>query len=234
MIELGILGAIAEWFAPLPDRSLPNVKIREELIGALQEFGEIGVDYLKSSGIGKAVMFSYKHPRETKSNKEKLEKLINHWSRPIFSLDANFKALSKEERQKRDEQHVKTVAKRRSSIERTDNDSMLADSLMSDKPSKKSKSSKSNGEMDANPKALRPGDPGFVPRARVPIPSAKDYVVRPKSNVDSLEMGYNQSKKPKKTESRFDKHMKRMVDNKKHSKAGKAVSLSVEGRKMPL
>ena len=37
MIELGILGAMAEWLAPLPDRSLPNIKIREALIDALRD-----------------------------------------------------------------------------------------------------------------------------------------------------------------------------------------------------
>jgi transcription factor SPN1 len=100
MIELGILGSMAEWLAPLPDKSLPNINIREQLIDALRDvnspiskftlinqlivylksilikFGEINADYLKSSGIGKAVMFLYKHPKETKPNKIKLEKLI--------------------------------------------------------------------------------------------------------------------------------------------------------------
>jgi transcription factor SPN1 len=62
MIELGVLGAIAEWLAPLPDRSLPNISIREFMIATLVDFGEINADYLKSSGIGKTFLI-YFSPR---------------------------------------------------------------------------------------------------------------------------------------------------------------------------
>lgn len=221
MMELGMLGAIAEWLAPLPDRSLPNIKIREELIGILQELGEINVDYLKSSGIGKAVMYLYKHSKEMKSNKEKLEKLIHNWSRPIFNLDNNFKGLSKEERQQRDMEHTRGYKRNLSS-----NGDNLDDDMY-EKTKKKKSTTNINLEETSN---LRPGDVGFCPRARVPLPSTKDYVVRPKSNVDGLDL--SDKKSSKKVENRFDKQKRRLVDIKRASKSSKAVNMSIEGRKM--
>ena len=41
-------------------------------------------DALKNSGIGKMVMFLYKLPDETPSNRKMAKQIVERWSRPIF------------------------------------------------------------------------------------------------------------------------------------------------------
>lgn len=78
-----------------------------------------------------------------------------------------------------------------------------------------------------NQVGLRPGDKGWVPRARVPMPSTKDYVVRPKSTVD-IEIG----KSSKRQATRLDKHLRSFQEKKRSAKMQRAVKISIEGRKL--
>ncbi|KAK3534715.1 hypothetical protein QTP86_023780 [Hemibagrus guttatus] len=210
-IDSGVMTAIKEWISPLPDKSLPALRIREELLKILQELPSVSQETLKMSGIGRAVMFLYKHPKESRSNKDLALKLINEWSRPIFGLSSNYKCMTREERQQRDLDQQIAPRRRLSSggqTPRRDLEKVLT------------------GEE----KALRPGDPGFCARARVPMPSNKDYVVRPKWNVE-----VDSNRGPvRKSLSRVDKQMRRFADIRRLTKTGHAVKISVEGNRMPL
>uniref|UniRef100_A0A8C7U1B0 TFIIS N-terminal domain-containing protein n=1 Tax=Oncorhynchus mykiss TaxID=8022 RepID=A0A8C7U1B0_ONCMY len=181
-IDSGVMSAIKEWIGPLPDKSLPALKIREDLLKILQELPSVSQETLKHSGIGRAVMFLYKHPKESRPNKDLALKLINEWSRPIFGLTSNYKGMTREERQQRDLDQQMPQKRRLSQPQKVER---------SKEPDVFSPSGGQTPHRDlekvltGEEKALRPGDPGFCARARVPMPSNKDYVVRPKWNVES-------------------------------------------------
>lgn len=80
------MNVLSEWLAPLPDKSLPALEIRTDLLKILQDYSRLEPGTLKQSGLGRAVMLLYKHPRETKENKALAARLISDWARPIFQV----------------------------------------------------------------------------------------------------------------------------------------------------
>lgn len=205
LLDSGILGVMTDWLTPLPDRSLPNVRVREVMLQVLQDFNISDTERLKASGIGKAVMYLYKHPKETKENKMKAHRLIQAWSRPIFNNDADFHSMTREDREQRDQELMSRSKRSRASEPST--------------PVKKGQE-----------KGPQPGEKGWVNRARVPMPSARDYVNRPKPSPDVDTGGGRGS--AKKVTSRLEQLQRSFMEKKKASKANRACKISIEGRKM--
>ena len=63
------------------------------------------------------------------------------------------------------------------------------------------------------------------------MPSTKGYVVRPKWNT---EQSYTQKGASKKALNRYEKHLRKVKQDKMKTKTTHAVPISVEGRRMPL
>lgn len=121
--------------------------------------------------------------------------------------------MTREDRQKRDLEMASRLAldKRR----RTDDPGTSSTSTSSSAgPSKES---------------LRPGDPGWVCRARVPMVDNKEFVQRPEwqSNEDM-------SQTTKKGISKLEKHKRKFADKRKIGRMQHAVKISLEGKNMAL
>lgn len=210
-LDSDVLSAMTEWLAPLPDKSLPHLQVREAMLKTLQDMNLYDVDRIKNSGIGKAVMYLFKHPKETKENKQRAKNLISCWSRPIFQLDSSFTAISREEREQRD---LELMNKQRRASRTSDGSPGDGAGPSNSKPKK---------FKDDNTNAQKPGDKGWIPRARVPAPSMRDYVIRPRSKVDG-DVGKN-SKRPS---NMLEKYMKSQQERRRAGRQQRAINMSID------
>jgi transcription factor SPN1 len=73
------------------DNLVRIMNIFQELLKLLLTLRIDDQSRLKESGIGKAVMYLYKHPKEIRSNKDLAGRIIMNWSRPIFNKSSDYK-----------------------------------------------------------------------------------------------------------------------------------------------
>ncbi|KAI1723475.1 TFIIS helical bundle-like domain-containing protein [Ditylenchus destructor] len=222
LLDNGMMSGISEWLAPLPDKSLPALEVRSTLLKILESYPRLEQGILKQSGLGKAVMFLFKHPKETKENKTIAAKLIREWSRPIFQLDTDFRSVSREERLQRDYAHMPEAKRRRISLD--------ADGVPNPSSRTRNRSGSDSGDESADQSDLRPGQVGFINRARVPKPSTRDYVIRPKSTIEGRFQGPSKSRQT----DRFERAQREFRERNRAQKAKRAIGVNIAGNKMDI
>eukprot|EP01111_Echinosteliopsis_oligospora_P009624 TRINITY_DN2853_c2_g1_i1.p1 TRINITY_DN2853_c2_g1~~TRINITY_DN2853_c2_g1_i1.p1 ORF type:complete len:498 (-),score=174.91 TRINITY_DN2853_c2_g1_i1:72-1565(-) len=95
-VEKEGLKAIFSWLDVLPDKSLPSLNIRDQLLSLLLRM-PCSTDQLRASEVGKTVMHLYHSKLETAANRKICGQLIEKWSRPIFRLNSGYKDMRDEE-----------------------------------------------------------------------------------------------------------------------------------------
>ncbi|KAL8595377.1 hypothetical protein ACOMHN_024076 [Nucella lapillus] len=74
--------------------------------------------------------------------------------------------------------------------------------------------------MEGNARALRLGDPGWIYRGRVPLPSNRFYVNRPTSSVEASPSKPSSKKKV----GRYEQHVRNFKEKKKYVKGRRAIT----------
>ena len=212
LLEHNVLNVLADWISPLPSKALPCLQIREGILKMLGEFPTIEKSYLKQSGIGKAVMYLYKHPDETNANRKRAGELIHGWFRTIYNVNTELKTMSREERQQLEMKQMPANKRKTMDSLPSAGSDQLDEALWLDK-----------GVRGTG----HPGDRDWVGRARVPMPSDKAYVVRPKSKID-----VDICTASKKQLNRYEKHLKMFNDQKRKSTMRPLVNLSNGSRNL--
>lgn len=84
LMDNDVLTAIRMWLEPLPDRSLPNSKVRKGMLDALMHM-KVDVDHLSESSVGKIVNFYSFNPQEDKDVRKLAKSLVQKWTKLVLA-----------------------------------------------------------------------------------------------------------------------------------------------------
>ena len=212
-LQHGLLNVLASWLSLLPDHSLPNTTVRSAVIDVVAQLPiETDVvdrkEQLKSSGLGRLIMFLSQLPDETPRNRKKCKELVEKWSRPVYELSSRY-SNTKDIVDGDDDCYDVKVSRYQSSgvsVRKTTEEDELG-SFVGEGPNY--------------------GEGGYRHHAVVPEPEAMDYVKKPKLVIDPSDI-------KARTQSADQQRVKRLVGKvakrKDSVKKSKACVPSVEGR----
>jgi transcription factor SPN1 len=92
LLEQNILECVKFWLEPLSDGSLPSLDIQQQLLDVMKVM-PVETHHLRSSLIGRVLMFYTKCERVQPDVKRKCEVLIRRWMRPILGKSADHRHL---------------------------------------------------------------------------------------------------------------------------------------------
>jgi transcription factor SPN1 len=161
LLNAGVLVTATKWLSPLPDRTLPNINIRDGLLRALASFQEVTKDMLKASKVGSVVMFLSKNDPEPALQKAAAD-LVQQWSRMLSSGTDSWQALAEVDRHRM----------------ASSSDSRLSENAKRILSTQMAYGRKVQGSIEPTTKVR---GPQF---AAQPLVSTMDYVIRPESKID--------------------------------------------------
>jgi len=210
-LDFDLLSFIKKWIQPLEDGTLPNLGVRTKMLHMVSRL-PVMKEHLKRSGFGKVVMLLWKHPQETRENKDLCRELIERWSRAVFDKTLDYSKLAELEAEK---------AENMGGFRRPDR-----------RPSQ-SKSQSRGGGDSANPFLGRSNEPreGQIVTERAIMPQALrvDFMHRPQPKVDLQQQAQQKVEAaPDNRKSRLAKRMQEIARPGQKSK--RAITVSIAGR----
>ncbi|TMW60051.1 hypothetical protein Poli38472_000093 [Pythium oligandrum] len=207
-LDFDLLSFIKKWIQPLEDGTLPNLGVRTKMLHMVARL-PVMKEHLKRSGFGKVVMMLWKHPEETRDNKDLCRDLIERWSRAVFDKTLDYSKLAELEAEKAENMGYRRPERRQ-----------------------QQKPAVSRSEYGANPFSGRTSEPKDGPvteRAILPSQLRVDFLHRPQPKVDvqtaaSMKVENNADTR----KSRLSKRMLEIARPGRKSK--RSVNLSIEGR----
>ena len=219
-LDHGVLGVLKEWLKPMPDGSLPNVLVRTKVLGILEAL-PINLELpdrkeqLRSSQLGKLVMFLSKNKDETPDNRKRATQLVQRWARPIFELSTRYADMKATERVDLSASAAETAAAAGTAGGgmQLGHGDIIFDAV------------------ERRQKQPKPGDDGYRLHAAVPMPPNLDYSYEPTNN-HYMEERMRARAPTKEAMSRLQKTLKDKSIRKRQSTRDAIAKVSIEGRNM--